>query len=104
MAGPIRTFLDSGVLITAYKGSPSVLVAAINVLNDPEAAGIRTPIGNHIFRATGITAYLKNGGRLEIAQQMANHESLRTARAPLSARRRDHARRSGARGDLSLRL
>jgi hypothetical protein len=26
----------------------------------------------------GITAYLKNGGKLEIAQQMANHESART--------------------------
>ena len=43
-----------------------------------KAAGIRTRIGNHSFRATGITAYLKNGGRLEIAQQMANHESSRT--------------------------
>jgi len=32
----------------------------------------------HTFRATGITAYLKNGGRLEIAQQMAAHESART--------------------------
>ena len=30
------------------------------------------------FRATGITAYLKNGGKLEIAQQMAAHESART--------------------------
>jgi hypothetical protein len=28
--------------------------------------------------ATGITTYLKNGGRLEVAQQMANHESART--------------------------
>lgn len=43
-----------------------------------EKAGIRTKIGNHTFRATGITAYLKNGGRLEVAQQMANHESSRT--------------------------
>ena len=42
------------------------------------AAGIETPIGCHTFRATGITAYLKNGGRLEIAQQMAAHESSRT--------------------------
>ena len=30
------------------------------------------------FRATGITEYLRNGGKLEIAQQMANHESART--------------------------
>ena len=42
------------------------------------AAGILTRIGNHSFRATGITEYLKNGGKLEIAQQMANHESART--------------------------
>jgi integrase len=41
-------------------------------------AGIWTQIGNHSFRATGITEYLKNGGKLEIAQQMANHESSRT--------------------------
>ena len=43
-----------------------------------KAAGIHTKIGNHTFRATGITAYLKNGGRLEIAQQIAAHESSRT--------------------------
>jgi len=41
-------------------------------------AGIETEISCHTFRATGITAYLKNGGRLEIAQQMAAHESART--------------------------
>jgi integrase/recombinase XerD len=43
------------------------------------AAGIKTEIACHAFRATGITAYLKNGGRFEVAQQMANHESARTA-------------------------
>ena len=42
------------------------------------AAGLRTKIGNHSFRATGITEYLRNGGKLEIAQRMANHESART--------------------------
>ena len=42
------------------------------------AAGIETAIGCHSFRATGITEYLRNGGKLEIAQQMANHESART--------------------------
>lgn len=41
-------------------------------------AGIKTKIACHTFRATGITEYLKNGGKLEIAQQMANHESART--------------------------
>ena len=42
------------------------------------AADIATAIGNHSFRATGITAYLKNGGTLEKAAMMANHASTRT--------------------------
>lgn len=41
-------------------------------------AGLKTQIGNHTFRATGITAYLKNGGTLENAAAMANHASTRT--------------------------
>ena len=41
-------------------------------------AGIEAKIGNHSFRATGITAYLKNGGTLEKAASMANHASTRT--------------------------
>jgi site-specific recombinase XerD len=44
------------------------------------AAGIMAPIGNHSFRATGITAYLANGGALEHAQAMAAHESPRTTK------------------------
>jgi integrase len=51
------------------------------------AAGIKTLIGNHSFRATGITAYLKNGGTLEKAASMANHASTRTTQ--LYDRRRD---------------
>ena len=50
-------------------------------------AGIETKIGNHTFRATGITAYLKNGGTLEKAAAMANHASTRTTQ--LYDRRRD---------------
>jgi integrase len=33
------------------------------------AAGIATKLGNHSFRATGITAYLKNGGRSKRRRQ-----------------------------------
>jgi site-specific recombinase XerD len=51
------------------------------------AAGIKTKVGNHTFRATGITAYLKNGGSLENAATMANHASTRTTQ--LYDRRRD---------------
>lgn len=42
------------------------------------AAGLATRVGCHSFRATGITEYLRNGGKLEIAQQLADHESART--------------------------
>ena len=41
-------------------------------------AGIETPVGNHTFRATGITTYLTNGGTLEKAAAIANHSSTRT--------------------------
>jgi len=34
-------------------------------------ASIATKIGCHTFRATGIAAYLENGGTLEHAQQIA---------------------------------
>jgi integrase len=40
-------------------------------------AGIKTQIGNHSMRATGITAYLKNGSKREYAQEMAAHSSPR---------------------------
>ncbi len=44
------------------------------------ATGIHAPIGNHDFRATGITAFLSNGGALEHAQEMAGHESPRNTK------------------------
>jgi len=43
-------------------------------------AGIATKAGNHMFRASGITIYLENGGQVEHAQQMAAHESPRTTK------------------------
>ncbi len=51
------------------------------IRNRAAAACIKTPrVGCHSLRATGITAYMKNGGRLEVAQQIANHESPRTTK------------------------
>ena len=41
-------------------------------------AGLSTEICCHTFRATGITAYLRNGGTLEKAQQIAAHSSSKT--------------------------
>lgn len=36
-------------------------------------AGVDTRVSNHALRATGITAYLRGGGKLEIAQYLAGH-------------------------------
>ncbi len=33
---------------------------------------------NHSFRATGITNYMSNGGRIDVAQERANHADSRT--------------------------
>jgi hypothetical protein len=44
------------------------------------ALAILSDAGSVAFRATGITAYLANGGALEHAQEMAAHESPRTTK------------------------
>ena len=43
-------------------------------------AGISTTTNCHTWRATGITAYLLNGGTIENAQAIAAHESPRTTK------------------------
>ncbi len=45
-----------------------------------QSAGLSSKIGCHTFRATGITAYLENGGTVEGAQSIAAHESPRTTK------------------------
>jgi site-specific recombinase XerD len=75
-------------LFRSAKGKAGVL--SENRLSQPDIwrmirkralqAGIKTRIGCHSFRATGITVYLENGGSLERAQTMANHESPRTTK------------------------
>ncbi|MBB5061649.1 site-specific recombinase XerD [Granulicella aggregans] len=42
------------------------------------SAQLETAIGCHTFRATGITDYLTNGGKLEVAQRMAGHSNAKT--------------------------
>jgi len=44
------------------------------------AANLSRKISCHSFRATGITAYLENGGTVENAQAIAAHESPRTTK------------------------
>lgn len=86
MKGPLFRTIQRGT----GQLSPTVLPQAnahAMVRRRALAAGIKTPIGNHTFRATGITAYLKSGGTLENAAAMANHASTRTTQ--LYDRRRD---------------
>jgi integrase/recombinase XerD len=45
-----------------------------------EDAGLPSSTCCHTFRATGITAYLENGGSIENAQAIAAHESPRTTK------------------------
>jgi integrase/recombinase XerD len=45
-----------------------------------KAAGLSATTCCHTFRATGITAYLENGGTIEHAQQIAAHESPKTTK------------------------
>ena len=50
---------------------------------DDQAARQAVGLGEancHTFRATGITAYLLNGGTIERAQAIAAHESPRTTK------------------------
>jgi integrase/recombinase XerD len=62
-------------------GRPMHRIDAIRMVKRrARAAGLSDAIGNHTFRATGITAYLENGGTLEHAQQIANHESPKTTK------------------------
>ena len=44
------------------------------------AIGLPSSTCCHTFRATGITAYLENGGTIENAQAIASHESPRTTK------------------------
>ena len=45
-----------------------------------KAAGLPPTVCCHTFRATGITAYLENGGTIENAQAIAAHASPRTTK------------------------
>jgi site-specific recombinase XerD len=97
LAEALRAYIDGAGIAEDRKGflfrtSPrhNATVLTVKPMNQPDAwcmirrravaAGIFAPIGNHTFRATGITAYLGNGGALEHAQSMAGHESPRTTK------------------------
>ena len=75
-----------GPLFRAAVGKTAVLSGGPTLRGDvwrmvrrrAAAAGIETAIDCHTFCATGITDYLTNGGKLEIAQRMAGHSNAKT--------------------------
>jgi site-specific recombinase XerD len=75
--GPLFRTIARGTAHLSVRELPQANAYAM-VRRRAHAAGIGTGVGNHTFRATGITAYLKNGGTLENAAAMANHASTRT--------------------------
>ena len=75
--GPLFRTIDRSSKSLSRRPLPQANAYAM-VQRRAVAADIGTKIGNHTFRATGITAYLKNGGTLERAATMANHSSTRT--------------------------
>src|SRR5215217_4143885 len=87
--GPLFRTLGRGTGLLTRTPLPQANAYAM-IQRRAQAAGIRTRIGNHTFRATGITAYLKNGGTLEKAAMIANHASTRTTQ--LYDRRKDEVR------------
>jgi len=86
LKGPLFRTIGRGTDVLTRTPLPQANAYAM-VRRRALTAGIATKIGNHSFRATGITAYLKNGGTLENAAAMANHASTRTTQ--LYDRRRD---------------
>lgn len=61
--------------------NPMARVDALRMIKRrAKAAGLSAAVCCHTFRATGITAYLENGGTIENAQAIAAHESPRTTK------------------------
>ena len=85
--GPLFRTIGRGTGQLTRNGAAASRTPIAMIRRRAAAAGIDTKVGNHTFRATGITAYLKNGGTLEKAAAMANHARTRTTQ--LYDRRRD---------------
>jgi site-specific recombinase XerD len=79
LKGPLfRTAVGkSGVLTTNGMSRRDALRM---VKRRSRATGLSAKVCCHTFRATGITAFLENGGTIENAQAIAAHESPRTTK------------------------
>lgn len=76
--GPLFRSLDRKRQLTERRLHRLEVLAMIK--RRARQAGLPHTTCCHTFRATGITTYLQNGGTIEHAQQIANHESPRTTK------------------------
>lgn len=75
---PLFRTIDKTRKLTARPMDPNDALRMIK--RRAKAIGLSSAICCHTFRATGITAYLENGGTIEKAQQIAAHESPKTTK------------------------
>ena len=73
---PLFRTLNSRRRLTDRRLQPPEVLAMVK--RRALQAGLPPTLSCHTFRATGITAYLANGGQLEHAREIAAHESPRT--------------------------
>jgi site-specific recombinase XerD len=76
--GPLFRTVDRVGLPTANRMTRNDVLRMIK--RRAKAAALPNAVCCHTFRATGITAYLENGGTIENAQAIAAHESPRTTK------------------------
>ncbi len=73
---------SSALSATAYVSTPRTALLQANaysmILRCAGGADFKIKIGNHSFRATGITTCQKNGGILKKSAVITNHASIRT--------------------------
>lgn len=76
--GPLFRTFASGDVIRPKSPDPTSVLAMIK--KRAVRVGLPATTCCHTFRATGITAYLANGGTIENAQAIAAHECLTTTK------------------------
>jgi len=76
--GPLFRSFGNGDVLRRRAPDPTSVLAMIK--KRAARVGLPPTICCHTFRATGITAYLANGGTIEHAQAIAAHECLTTTK------------------------
>ena len=76
--GPLFRSCENGRRAVLQRRAMSRNIAFYMIKRHAKKAGLPDEVCAHSFRATGITEYLRNGGSIEVAAQIAGHESTRT--------------------------